>query len=238
MVVTAADYVILHEACTALDERNIPYVIGGGTVVVLYGRQRRTKDFDLFLNRKYQRKAMDALSLAGFTTTDTEKSWLYKAWRNETLVDLIVESRGHMQVTAETMSRARIVHQYGYFFRVMGPEDTLFRKILTLTEGRPDWHDALSIIDRQQGRLDWEYLLHLTRVKRQARRMLSFMLFARTELHNAPGTIRRGPDELYTGEHPGPVPEWMVYRLWNMLVEEEMPVDEQLPELEYLPKAA
>ena len=238
MQVTAADYVILHEACTALDERNIPYVIGGGTVVVLYGRQRRTKDFDLFLNRKYQRTAMDVLSLAGFTTTDTEKGWLYKAWRDETLVDLIVESRGGMQITAETMRHARIVHQYGYFFRVMGPEDTLFRKILTLTEGRPDWHDALSIIDRQQGRLDWDYFLQLTQKKNQARRVLAFMLFARTELHNPPGTIRRAPDELYTGEYAGPVPDWLVQRLWSMLVHEELPVEERLPELEYMPKAA
>jgi hypothetical protein len=235
MEVGDADFVILHEACTALDAGGIPYVIGGGTVVVLYGRQRRTKDFDVFLNRKHQRRAMDALSRAGFTTTDTEKSWLFKAWRDDTLVDLIVESRGGIQVTAETIDHSRIVNQYGYFYRVMGPEDTLFRKILTLTEGRPDWHDALSIMDRQQDKLDWDYFLHLAR--RHARRILSFMLFAQTELHNPPGTVRLSPDILYTGEHAGPVPDRIVYRLLDMVFE-ETGREEAPAALEYLPKAA
>ena len=238
MPVTAADYVILYEACSALEAKRIPYVIGGGTVVILYGRQRRTKDFDVFLSRQYQQPAMDALSLAGFTTTDTEKSWLYKAWREETLVDLIVESRGGVQVTADTIRHARIAFQHGYFFRVMGPEDTLFRKILTLTEGRPDWHDALSIMDRQQGRLDWDYFLQLTRAKQQTRRVLAFMLFARTELHHAPGSPRRSPDALYTGADAGPVPDWLVYRLWSMLLGETIPVAGRLPALAYLPAAA
>ena len=236
MAVTAADFAILHEACTALDTRKIPYVVGGGTVVVLYGRNRRTKDFDIFLSRKYQRRAMDALSLAGFTTTDTEKHWLYKAWHDDILVDLIVESRGGVQVTAETIRHARVVNQYGYFFRVMGPEDTLYRKILTLTEGRPDWHDALSILDRQRGKLDWEYFLRLAR--RHPRRILSFMLFAQTELHNPSGTVRLAPDMLYTGEHPGPVPDHIVYRLMDMLFREESGREEAPPALEYLPKAA
>ena len=152
--VTAEDFSILHEACTALDAAGVPYVIGGGTVVVLWGRNRRTKDFDLFLNREVLRAAMAVLSQANFTTTDTEKMWLYKAWRGETLVDLIVESRGGTCIDSEVLSRSRIVRQYGYDFRVMGPEDTLYRKILTLTEGRPDWHDAMSIVERQQGKLD------------------------------------------------------------------------------------
>jgi|GEM_PF-2423963 len=234
MEVGAADFAILHEACAALDAWRIPYVIGGGTVVVLYGRQRRTKDFDVFISRATQRRAMDALSLAGFTTTDTEKSWLYKAWHGDVLVDLIVESRGGVQVTAETIRHSRIVNQFGYFFRVMGPEDTLFRKILTLTEGRPDWHDALSIIDRQQGKLDWDYFLHLAR--RHPRRILSFMLFAQTELHNPPGAVRLSPDALYIGEHPGVVPDEVFFRVREMVFCEHR--EEPLPALEYLPKAA
>jgi len=236
MEVGAEDFAILHEACAALDAWHIPYVIGGGTVVVLYGRQRRTKDFDVFISRRTQRPAMDALSLAGFTTTDTEKSWLYKAWHGDVLVDLIVESRGGVQVTAETIRHSRIVNQYGHFFRIMGPEDTLFRKILTLTEGRPDWHDALSIMDRQFGKLDWEYFMRLAR--RHPRRILSFMLFAQTELHNPPDTVRLSPDMLYTGNHSGPVPNQIVYRLQEMVFRAEAVREEMLPALEYLPKAA
>ncbi len=212
MVVTPEDFAILHEACEALEDAGVPYVVGGGTVVTIWGRNRRTKDFDVFLNRESQEVAMNALSLANFTTTDTEKRWLYKAWRGDTLVDLIVESRGGVQVDTVTLHHARLIHQHGFDFRVMGPEDTLYRKILTLTEGRPDWYDALSILTRQVGQLDWDYLLTLAR--RHPRRVLSFLLFAQTELHAPAGSpLSAIEDQLFSGEAPGLIPEWVVFQL-------------------------
>jgi predicted nucleotidyltransferase len=237
MIVTPEDFAVLFEACNALDAAGIPYVIGGGTVVVLYGRERRTKDFDLFLNREVLLPAMNVLSLTDFTTTDTEKSWLFKAWRGETLVDLIVESRGGIRVDSETLNRARWIEQHGFRFRVMGPEDTLFRKALSFTEGRPDWHDGLSILLRQREQLDWHYLLY--RAQAHPRRILSFLLFAQTELHRPHG----GPsneqgDILYSGQAPGPVPDWVVLALHRYLTTGEMASPYNPHRIRYLPKAA
>ncbi len=212
MEITAKDFAILHTACAALDAAGVPYVIGGGTAVVQYGRNRRTKDFDIFLNREVLPRAMDALSRIGFCTTDTEKQWLYKAWQGETLVDFIVESRGRVRIDDEVMLRARMMPLYGYTFRIMGPEDTLFRKALTLTEGRPDWYDGISIIDRQRDALDWTYLLY--RAQWNPRRMLSFLLFAMTELHRPPhGVGASSSNYLFQGSAPGPIPEWLVFAL-------------------------
>jgi len=237
VVVTPEDFGVLYEACKALEAAGVPYVVGGGTVVTIWGRNRRTKDFDVFLNRESQETAMNALSRANFTTADTEKRWLYKAFRGETLVDLIVESRGNVQVDAETMAHARIVNQHGYDFRVMGPEDTLYRKILTLTEGRPDWYDALSIIQRQEGEIDWAYLL--SKAQRYPRRVLSFLLFAQTELHAPEGTPNSTVEDLlFTGEEPGPIPEWVVFSLVRAIWLEAQRARKAPQHLEYLPKAA
>lgn len=236
MEVTAEDFATLHEACEALDAARVPYVIGGGTVVVLYGRYRRTKDFDIFLNRNVLNRALRVLARIGFTTSDTDKKWLYKAWRGATLIDFIVESRGGVTVDAETMRRARIVRQYGFAFRVMGPEDTLYRKILTLTEGRPDWYDALSIIERQQGKIDWRYLLR--RAASNPRRILAGLLFAQTELHVPSGQHRTSPDELYTGDAPGLIPHWVIHALVMQIFARDIMAPLFLPELEELPKAA
>lgn len=237
MVVTPEDFEILHIACEALEAAGVPYVVGGGTVVTIWGRNRRTKDFDVFLNRESQEVAMNALSKADFTTTDTEKRWLYKAWRGETLVDLIVESRGGIQVDKETLAHARIVSQHGFDFRVMGPEDTLYRKILTLTEGRPDWHDALSILKRQFGQLDWAYLL--AKAQRHPRRVLSFLLFAQTELHAPAGSPETHVEDLlFTGEASGVIPEWVVFTLVKRLWLGEQQYPQLRRKLEYLPKAA
>lgn len=236
--VTPEDFAILREACDALDDVGIPYVIGGGTAVVVYGRNRRTKDFDIFLNREVLRAAMDALARANFTTSDTEKRWLYKAWRDETLVDLIMEVRGGVRIDDEVMRRAWMVEQFGHVFRVMGPEDTVFRKAMTLTEGRPDWHDAISIIERMQGRVDWDYLLY--RATLNPRRMLSFFLFAQTEMHAPPDRPFRSSTDnyLFTGEAPGPIPDWVLLHL----IKQVWFGGEQSPthphRLEHLPRAA
>lgn len=212
MEVTRKDFLILHEACEKLDQLGIPYVIGGGTAVVLWGRNRRTKDFDIFLNREVLRPAMDVLSKGDFLTTDTEKRWLYKVWRGETLIDFIVESRGGVRIDNDTMHHARMVNQHGIDFRMMGPEDVLYRKALTLTEGRPDWYDALSIVDRQRDQLDWTYLLY--KAQHHPRRVLSYLLFAQTELHAPPGSPPISSDNfLYQGDMPGPVPEWVIFNL-------------------------
>jgi hypothetical protein len=212
MEITPEDFVILHQACAALDAAGVAYVIGGGTAVVEYGRNRRTKDFDIFLNREVLRRAMDTLSAIGFCTTDTEKQWLYKAWQGETLVDLIVESRGRVRVDDDVMLRARMIPMHGYTFRIMGPEDTLFRKALTLTEGRPDWYDGISIIARQGDALDWTYFL--ARAQWNPRRVLSFLLFAMTELHRPPHSAGASSDNyLFQGSAPGPIPEWLVFAL-------------------------
>lgn len=216
MEVTAEDFEILQKACAVLDAIGVPYLVGGGTAVVLWGRDRRTKDFDLFLNREVLRVAMNALSQAGFTTTDTEKNWLYKAWYGEILVDLIVEVRGKVRITDQTLLRSRIVEQYGVTFRAMGPEDVVYRKITCLTEGRPDWHDAISIITRQGEAFDWFYLLYLA--QQHPRRVLSFFLFAQTEMNAPAGSpSSEVENQLYPGTAPGPIPEWVVLTLLRQI---------------------
>lgn len=235
--VTAEDYVVLEQACRALDAIGIPYVVGGGTAVALFGRNRRTKDFDLFLNREILRPSMDVLSQAGFTTTDTEKKWLYKAWMGDKLVDLIVESRGGIRIDDEVMLRSRMVEQHGVTFRVMSPEDVIFRKALTLTEGRPDWYDAISIIDRQQGQLDWTYILY--RAQRFPRRVLACLLFAQTELHAPPGCpLSQSDNFLFAGDAPGPVPQWVIFALIHQTWLKGGASPQNPYQLEYVKKAA
>ncbi|MNT75940.1 hypothetical protein D3C72_2148860 [compost metagenome] len=63
----------------------------------------------------------------------------------------------------------------------MGPEDVLFRKILSHREERRDWYDALSMMTRPQAGFDWEYFLTLVG-EQYARRTLSFLFYAQTEI--------------------------------------------------------
>ncbi len=170
-----------HEACRILTEAGIPNLVGGGIAVWAYGRRRYTKDIDLFIPARIPWLAMDALGKHGFHTRDTDASWLYKAIKQDVLVDIIVWTTGNIRVNEETFERSRAAQIDGLTFTLMGPEDVLFRKILSHREERRDWYDALSMMTRPQAGFDWPYFLGLVGIQ-YARRTLSFLLYAQTEI--------------------------------------------------------
>ena len=65
-------------------------------------------------------------------------------------------------------------------------------------------------------RLDWTYFLY--RAQHNRRRVLSFLLFAQTELNKPPASPHAPTDNyLYQGNAPGPVPQWVVLTLISQL---------------------
>ncbi|MNX70618.1 hypothetical protein D3C86_1018860 [compost metagenome] len=170
-----------HEACEILKAAGVPFMVGGGVAVWAYGRRRCTKDIDLFLPPKIPFVAMDALGKHGFHTRDTDASWLYKAFKDGVLIDLIVWTTGNVRLDAETFAHTRDAEIDGLPFTLMGPEDVLFRKILSHREERRDWYDALSMMTRPVANFDWTYFMSRVRPE-HARRVLSFVLYAQADL--------------------------------------------------------
>src|SRR5207237_4018211 len=75
---------------TALQDANVPFLIGGAYVVEVYaGVSRRTKDFDLYVRPNHAEAALKALACAGYATDLTFPHWLAKAKRGRDYVDLI-----------------------------------------------------------------------------------------------------------------------------------------------------
>lgn len=202
------------EARRLLQEAGIPCLVGGGIALWAYGRRRCTKDMDLFLPSQLPEKAMNVLARHGFHTRDTDASWLYKAIKRDVLIDLIVYTTGNIRLDEETFRRARSFTIDPYVLPVLGPEDLLFRKILSFREETPkDWFDALSIVCPTLVEFDWGYFLERVG-ELHAGRALSFLVFAQSECGKACAPShamevllerwRRMP----TGEptcHPGPV---------------------------------
>src|SRR5213076_105617 len=75
---------------TALQDANVPFLVGGAYVVEVYtGVSRRTKDFDVYIQPHHVDVALHALARVGYETEVTSAHWLAKAKRGRDYIDLI-----------------------------------------------------------------------------------------------------------------------------------------------------
>ena len=111
----------------------------------------------------------------GFDTERRDTFWLYKAWREEVLVDIIFKSSGDIYFDDEVLHHVRRIPYLHTFINAISPEDFIIIKAAAHQEDNPHhWHDALAVLT--QGNLDWNYLIH--RAKHSPKRVLALLLYA------------------------------------------------------------
>ena len=150
---------VMGEAVRALDKDAIDYVLIGGQASALLGRPRCSSDIDLLVTPEDAPLALDALGRAGFRTERVNPHWLFKAFRNDVLVDLLFKVRGEIYLDDEMLRRSTLRRFRGMQVRVVPPEDLIVMKAIVHDEETPrHWADALAILPVTD--LDWDYLLH------------------------------------------------------------------------------
>ena len=97
---------VLSEAVEALEQEHFDYLLMGGVSSATLGRPRFTHDIDLFVRPEDATAALEALSGAGFDPERTDARWLYKAFKNKVMVDLIFRSAGDIYLDAEMLEHA------------------------------------------------------------------------------------------------------------------------------------
>jgi len=168
--------VVLKEATEALDHDGVPYVVMGGLVAAVFARPRTTDDIDLFVKPEDAGRTLAVLQAAGFEVEEHDPMWLYKAWRDGVLVDVIFRSSGEIYLDDEMLSRSVTRECRGQELRMISPEDLLVIKAVATGEhGSHHWYDALGIIARNT--IDWAYLVERGR-QAGPRRVLSLLLYA------------------------------------------------------------
>ncbi len=145
-------------ALRALEATGIPHLVGGGLSLVQYGGLRDTKDLDIFIHRRDAERAMNVLTSAGFTTLETDLAWLRKAQMRGVYIDLILWSKGPIELSAEEVARGVQIMIDGVPMRIFAPEDLLLRKIYLMRDDGIDWLDAFSILEGVGPSLDWNLL--------------------------------------------------------------------------------
>lgn len=190
---------ILAEAVAALDADAVPYVVMGGLVAAAFARPRTTDDIDIFVRPEHANRALDTLSAAGFEIDEHDPMWLYKAWKDGVLVDVIFRSSGEVYLDDEMLARAVERECRGVLLRMVSPEDLLVIKaVATAEHGAHHWYDALGIIARNP--IDWDYLVERAR-QAGPRRVLSLLLYAESNDMAVPA---EAVEQLFLIVHPRP----------------------------------
>ena len=170
---------VLHEAAEALSRGGVPHVFMGGLASAALGRPRWTHDIDVFVRPEDNVRTLDVLEKAGFTPQQTNPDWLFKALKDDVLVDVIFRSAGSVELDDEMVARARVGEVAGGRVPVISAEDLIVIKALVFKERAPrHWYDALALLQRTD--LDWDYLVDRA-LQYESLRVLSLLVYARSE---------------------------------------------------------
>ena len=145
----------------ALQNANVPFLIGGAFVVEVYaGVSRRTKDFDLYIRPRHVDAALDALARTGYETEVTSPHWLAKAKRGRDYIDLIFRAgNGLCEVDDSWFERAHDHELLGLRVKLAAPEETIWMKAYIMERERFDGADIAHILLSCAEKLDWQHLV-------------------------------------------------------------------------------
>lgn len=187
---------VLVEAIGVLEEANVNYLLMGGLASSVMGRPRWTHDIDFFVKPDDAERALEAFAEAGYDTQQTNPMWLYKAIKDQVVIDIIFKSRGDLYMDDEMTSRSRVRDVLGAKARVIPAEDLVVIKAAVHDEERPrHWHDAVGLLIRED--LDWDYLLQ--RARHATKRVLALLVYASSNDVVVPERVIR---ELFSTAYP------------------------------------
>ncbi len=186
---------VLREAVETVEKAGFPFLVLGGLASSLVGRLRWTHDIDFLVLPEDARDVLEALRGAGFTTEETDPVWIYKAFKDDIVVDIIFMVMGGIYLDDEMRAHSIERDYDGLRIRIPSPEDQIVIKgIVHREETSRHWFDALAILGRAE--LDWTYLLRRARVG--ARRILALLIYAQSSDILVPSwVIRRLYEEVY-----------------------------------------
>jgi hypothetical protein len=162
---------VLKKAVGVLSDADIPFALAGSMACWALGGPPSRHDVDLALKKSDAERAIEVLSAAGFRVDRPPEGWLYKAWDDDILVDLIWAPMG-LTVTDEVLRSTRIINVDAMEMPALSPTDVLTSKLLALNESHLDFEGLLAIVRGVREQVDWAELRRRTEEKPLARSFL------------------------------------------------------------------
>jgi len=145
----------------ALNEAELPYLVGGGHALRHYTAvDRDTKDFDIFVRREDYDPIMKVLSQAGCRTELTFPHWLGKASCEHGYVDVIFNSGNGVACVDDGWFRhAAQAEVFGIPVQLCPVEEMIWSKAFIMERERYDAADIMHLILACAETIDWARLL-------------------------------------------------------------------------------
>jgi hypothetical protein len=118
-------------AVAVLREAEVEFMLGGSMAAWARGGPEPDNDLDLMVSPDHADAALEALSAAGMRTERPPEEWLYKAWHDDVLIDLIFRPSG-VELTGEVFTRADAISVMAITMPVMALEDALVTMLYAL----------------------------------------------------------------------------------------------------------
>ncbi len=155
----------LRKLSTTLNELTIPHMLIGGYALAAYGQIRATLDIDIAIVADFQKsvKLQNQLRKRGYQlpSQPTPDAPLFFVTDPEKVLEVEIWTKPDGVVFDNELLRKRVkVRPFNDDFEMhaIGPEDFVVNKLARRDRGVQDEKDAVSVLARQRGRLDYSYL--------------------------------------------------------------------------------
>jgi hypothetical protein len=193
----------LKRAAAALREAEVPFMLCGSMACwIRGGPEPFTKDVDFCVKEADADRALDALAGAGMATERPPEGWLYKAWDEHILIDLLF-APANVPVTDSTLERSDELLVLSVPMQVAAIDDVMATKLLALNESSIDLKQLLQIGRSLREQIAWDQLRRRTEHSPFA--MAFFTLVEQLGIV-APEELT-GAEDMRPEELPAPQPE-------------------------------
>ena len=147
----------MRKGAGALKDAGVPFLLGGGLACSARGGPPTDHDVDFLVRPEHAESGLEALARAGMETERPPEHWLYKAYDDGILVDLIFEPSG-LRVNEGMFTRAEELEVRAVRMWVASLDDVVTTKLMALSEQDLDYRAVLEIARTLREQIDWTWV--------------------------------------------------------------------------------
>lgn len=164
----------LRLTAVALEDAGIPFALVGGYAAWARGAPEPSHDADFAVREQDVPRAREAIAAAGLELADPPENWLFKAYYQGALVDVLFRMVGE-PVTEEMLASSDVLEVLAVRMPVLSATDILSAKMRVLGEHYCDFTPLLGMARALREQVDWARVRDETEAYPYARAFLTLV---------------------------------------------------------------